>query len=185
MDGSMLPRERLQDFTRNGPRARPTFSPAEMERRLGAIRAVMAEANVDAALFTSFHNINYYSDFLYCSFGRRYGLVVTPEAATSISAGNDGGQPARRSFGGNVTYTDWRKDNWFHAVRHHGADRAEPTLHLGGRKGWPSLGAVAGEVLKALAGKHAAVHRRNLLPGDRAIVRRARPLVKGRFLGPA
>ena len=117
MDGSMLPRERLQDFTRNGPKARPTFSPAEMERRLGAIRAVMADGGVDAALFTSYHNINYYSDFLYCSFGRRYGLVVTPEAATSISAGIDGGQPARRSFGGNVTYTDWRKDNWFHAVR--------------------------------------------------------------------
>ena len=117
MDGSMLPRERLQDFTRNGPKARPTFSPAEMERRLGAIRAVMADGGVDAALFTSYHNINYYSDFLYCSFGRRYGLVVTPDAATSISAGIDGGQPARRSFGGNVTYTDWRKDNWFHAVR--------------------------------------------------------------------
>jgi creatinase len=37
---------------------------------------------------------------------------------TSISAGIDGGQPWRRTFGGkNMTYTDWQKDNWFHAVR--------------------------------------------------------------------
>ncbi|MFO1105651.1 MAG: aminopeptidase P family protein [Amaricoccus sp.] len=113
----MLTRDRLQDFTRNGPKVTPTFPASEMQRRLDAIRAVMDEAAIDAALFTSYHNINYYSDFLYCAFGRRYGLVVTPDASTSISAGIDGGQPARRSFGGNVTYTDWRKDNWFHAVR--------------------------------------------------------------------
>jgi creatinase len=112
-----MQRERLQDFTRNGEKVVPTFSTAEMERRLTAIRAHMAIAGVDAALFTSYHNICYYSDFLYCQFGRRYGLVVTHETSTSISAGIDGGQPARRTFGGNVTYTDWQKDNWFHAVR--------------------------------------------------------------------
>jgi creatinase len=116
MDGAMLTRERLQDFTRNGPKAAPTFSEAEMRRRLVAIRAEMARDAIDAALFTSYHAIAYYADFLHCAFGRRYGLVVTPEAATSISAGIDGGQPARRTFGGNITYTDWRKDNWFHAV---------------------------------------------------------------------
>jgi hypothetical protein len=37
--------------------------------------------------------------------------------ATTISAGIDGGQPWRRSFGGNVTYTDWRRDNFYRAVR--------------------------------------------------------------------
>ncbi|NND90615.1 MAG: M24 family metallopeptidase, partial [Granulosicoccus sp.] len=37
--------------------------------------------------------------------------------ATSISAGIDGGQPWRRTFGDNVTYTDWSRDNYFHAVR--------------------------------------------------------------------
>src|SRR5690606_9287055 len=57
------------------------------------------------------------SDFLYCYFGRRYGLVIDHEKATSISAGIDGGQPWRRTFGGNITYTDWQKDNYFHAVR--------------------------------------------------------------------
>ena len=95
----LLTRERLQDFTRNGPKVAPTFSAAEMQRRLDAIRGAMAKAGIDAALFTSYHNINYYSDFLYCYFGRRYGLVVTPDASTSISAGIDGGQPARRTFG--------------------------------------------------------------------------------------
>ena len=117
MTSLVLERERLQDFTKNGPKVQPTFSAAEMQRRLDAIRAYMAEAGIDAALFTSYHCINYYSDFLYCYFGRRYGLVVTHDASTSISAGIDGGQPARRTFGGNVTYTDWQKDNYFHAVR--------------------------------------------------------------------
>lgn len=117
MNGRVLARERLQDFTHNGARVTPTFSAAEMERRLAAIRFHMAAAGIDAALFTSYHNINYHADFLYCSFGRRYGLVVTHDAATSISAGIDGGQPARRTFGANLTYTDWQKDNFFHAIR--------------------------------------------------------------------
>ena len=112
-----MERPRLQDFTGNGEKVVPTFSATEMERRLTAIRQHMAQADVDAALFTSYHNICYYSDFLYCFFGRRYGLVVDQENSTSISAGIDGGQPWRRTFGGNVTYTDWQKDNYFHAVR--------------------------------------------------------------------
>lgn len=113
-----MERERLQDFVGNGARPKPTFSGAEFDRRLGALRAHMAGAKIDAALLTSYHNINYYSDFLFCQFGRRYGLVVNHDTATTISAGIDGGQPWRRTHGGrNVTYTDWRKDNYFHAVR--------------------------------------------------------------------
>lgn len=89
-----------------------------MTRRLTDIRAHMAQAGIDAALFTSYHCINYYSDFMYCYFGRRYGLLVDHNISTSITAGIDGGQPWRRTFGGrNVTYTDWQKDNYFHAVR--------------------------------------------------------------------
>ncbi len=102
---------------RNGERVRPTFSAAEMNRRLGALRAHMAERQIDACLFTSYHNIHYFSDFLYCSFGRSYGLAVTQESQTTISANIDGGQPWRRTFGDNVVYTDWHRDNYFVAVK--------------------------------------------------------------------
>ena len=101
----------------NGEKVRGTFSDAEMQGRLARLRAVMAEQGIDAALFTSIHNVNYYSDFLYCSFGRPYGLVVTQEASTSISANIDAGQPWRRTFGENVVYTDWRRDNYVRAVQ--------------------------------------------------------------------
>ncbi|WP_290690045.1 MULTISPECIES: aminopeptidase P family protein [unclassified Haematobacter] len=111
-----MERERLQDFSGNGKKAAGTFSASEMQRRLTAIRAYMAQARIDAALFTSYHNINYYADFMYCQFGRRYGLLVDHAQATSISAGIDGGQPWRRTFGQNLTYTDWQKDNYFHAI---------------------------------------------------------------------
>ena len=101
----------------NGEKVRGTFSDAEMQGRLARLRVVMAERGIDAALFTSIHNVNYYSDFLYCSFGRPYGLVVTQEAATSISANIDAGQPWRRTFGENVVFTDWRRDNYVRAVQ--------------------------------------------------------------------
>ena len=113
----MTGRERLQDFAGNGDKAKGTFSAGEMRRRLDAIRRHMADNNVDAALFTSYHNINYYADFMYCQFGRRYGFFVDQDNATSISAGIDGGQPWRRTHGSNLTYTDWQKDNYFHAIR--------------------------------------------------------------------
>ncbi len=102
---------------RNGGKAKGTFSDAEMTRRLDGLLQRMAESGMDAVLFTSYHNICYYSDFLYCSFGRPYGLVVTQNAATTISANIDGGQPWRRSFGDNVVFTDWQRDNYFRAVQ--------------------------------------------------------------------
>ena len=111
-----MERERFQDYTSNGAKVQPTFSAAEMRRRQDTIRAHMSANGVDAALFTSYHNINYYSDFLFCYFGRRYGFVIDHDRATSVSAGIDGGQPWRRTFGDNVTYTDWNRDNYFHAI---------------------------------------------------------------------
>lgn len=113
----MTARERMQDYVGNGDKAKPTFSVEEMQRRQDELRGWMAKNDVDATLFTSYHNINYYADFMYCQFGRRYGLVIDHDRATSVSAGIDGGQPWRRTFGHNVTYTDWQKDNYFHAVR--------------------------------------------------------------------
>ncbi|MTH79469.1 aminopeptidase P family protein [Paracoccus aestuariivivens] len=113
----MAERERLQSFVGNGEKAKGTFSASEMQRRLVEIRKHMAASDIDAALFTSYHNINYYADFMFCQFGRRYGFLVDQDHATSISAGIDGGQPWRRTFGNNLTYTDWQKDNYFHAIR--------------------------------------------------------------------
>ena len=101
----------------NGEKVRPTFSAQEMNRRLKALRAYMAERQIDACLFSSYHNIHYFSDFLYCSFGRNYGLVVTQESQTTISANIDAGQPWRRTFGDNLVYTDWHRDNYFVAVK--------------------------------------------------------------------
>lgn len=100
----------------NGEKVTPMFSPQEMERRLGGLRSLLRELDLEAALFTSYHNINYFGDFLYCSFGRPYGLVVTPDGQTSISANIDYGQPYRRTYGDNVVYTDWERDNYFRAV---------------------------------------------------------------------
>jgi hypothetical protein len=44
-------------------------------------------------------------------------MVINANDATTITAAIDGGQPWRRSFGDNITYTDWRKDNFFRAVQ--------------------------------------------------------------------
>lgn len=107
---------RLQHM-RNGEKVKPTFSAAEMTRRQDGLRAILAELKLDAAILTSYHNINYYADFLYCSFGRRYAHVVTDTKATTVSAGIDAGQPGRRTFGDTLTYTDWRRDNYFHALQ--------------------------------------------------------------------
>ena len=101
----------------NGQKVTPMFSAGEMTRRLSALRAHMAEAEIDAVLFSSYHNICYYADFIYCHFGRFYGLVVTQEGQTSISANIDGGQPWRRTFGDNIVYTDWQRDNYFRAAQ--------------------------------------------------------------------
>lgn len=108
--------ERLKHIP-NGEKVTPTFSAEEMDRRLGLLRKTMADQGVDAVLFTSYHNINYYSDFLYTAFGRPYGLVVTHDSQTTVSANIDGGMPWRRTYGENVVYTDWQRDNFLHAVQ--------------------------------------------------------------------
>ncbi|MBR9865620.1 MAG: M24 family metallopeptidase [Oceanospirillales bacterium] len=102
----------------NGEKVRPTFSKEELGARLAKLRQYMAESNLQAVLFTSYHNINYYSDFVYCRFGRDYGLVVTQDSYTTVTANIDGGQPYRRNqLGDNVVYTDWQKDNFFYALK--------------------------------------------------------------------
>ena len=101
----------------NGERAPHTFSGDEYEGRLSKLRNLLVEQNLDSVIFTSYHNINYYSDFLFCHFGRFYAFVVTHDKATLVSANIDGGQPWRRTYGDNLIYTDWQRDNYFRAIQ--------------------------------------------------------------------
>ncbi len=103
--------ERLK-VLHNGSKAPLTFSDAEFERRLGGLRAIMAEKQLDAVVLTSYQGIKYYSDFLFTYFGRSYALVVTPEDQVTVTANIDAGMPWRRSYGENIVYTDWRRDNF-------------------------------------------------------------------------
>ena len=108
--------ERPQHYRfHQGDRVLP-FAASEYEDRLEGLRELMAVQGVEVCVFTSMHNIAYYSGFLYCSFGRPYGLVVTPTQSVTISAGIDAGQPWRRCHGDNLTYTDWQRDNFWRAV---------------------------------------------------------------------
>lgn len=83
---------------RNGERVQNTFSAQEYAQRMAKVRQHMQSSQLDAVLFTSYHNINYYSDFLFCSFGRFYGLAVTHDKTTLIAANIDGAQPWRKGL---------------------------------------------------------------------------------------
>mgnify|MGYP003662767376 CR=1 FL=1 len=98
-----------------GERTLP-FAPQEYEARLSHLRAEMRTLGVDACVFTSMHNVAYFSGFLYCAFGRPYALVVTVSDAVTMSAGIDAAQPWRRGHGDNITYTDWQRDNYWRAI---------------------------------------------------------------------
>ncbi len=101
----------------NGQNQPLLFTKGEYESRLDKIRKHMSEENLSACIFTSYHNIAYFTNFLFCGFGRPYAHVVTPESNVTISALVDGGQPGRTSFGDNLVYTDWKKDNYIQAIK--------------------------------------------------------------------
>ena len=88
----------------NGEKQSSFFSDKEMANRLSKLRENMLVEKLDAVLFTSIHNINYFNHFVYCAFGRPYGLIVTQNKLVSITANIDGGQPCRRGFGENIIY---------------------------------------------------------------------------------
>ena len=102
---------------KNGFKVRGTFSSAEMQRRMASLRLFMGTSDIDAILFISPHNINYYSDLFAYSMGRHYGLAVTQQHSTTISPSIAYGQPYRRSFGENLVYTDWEPDGFFRAAK--------------------------------------------------------------------
>eukprot|EP00466_Bigelowiella_natans_P004148 jgi/Bigna1/86241/estExt_fgenesh1_pg.C_90092 len=104
----------------NGVRAQRAggiFSEAEIQTRVGKLREYMQQNQIDACVLTSYHNVNYYTGFLYCAFGRPYAAVVTPDNVTTLSANIDFGQPYRRGMSDNLVYTDWRRNNFFRGVR--------------------------------------------------------------------
>ncbi|KUG61597.1 creatininase [Kocuria rosea subsp. polaris] len=108
--------ERLKTL-HNGVKEQLTFSDAEFERRLSGLRRIMAAKDLDAVILTSYHGIKYYSDFLYTTFGRNYALVVTAEDSVTVTANIDAGMPWRTSYGDNIVYTDWRRDNFYYGLQ--------------------------------------------------------------------
>ena len=109
--------ERPDFFTlKNGNKAKLPFTDKEYQRRLDNLRTIMSENNLDMVILTSMHNIAYYTGFIYCSFGRPYGCVVTTNKISTISANIDASQPWRRSHCDNVIFTDWKRDNFLKAI---------------------------------------------------------------------
>ena len=109
--------ERLDFFTlKNGEKAKLPFSNEEYNQRLNKLRSIMDKDNLDMIILTSMHNIAYYSGFIYCSFGRPYGCIITENKIVTISANIDASQPWRRSHCENIIYTDWKKDNFLKAI---------------------------------------------------------------------
>ena len=101
---------------KNGGKVKLPFSNQEYKNRVLKLREVMSANNIDMTILTSMHNIAYYTGFIYCSFGRPYGCVVTQEKIVTISANIDASQPWRRSHCDNVIYTDWKRDNFLRAI---------------------------------------------------------------------
>ena len=62
---------------KNGEKAKLPFSDEEYNQRVDKLRNVMDKKNLDMIILTSMHNIAYYTGFIYCSFGRPYGCVIT------------------------------------------------------------------------------------------------------------
>ncbi len=101
---------------KNGSKVKLPFSQDEYQNRLDKLRTTISKNNLDMIILTSMHNIAYYTGFIYCSFGRPYGCVISEKKMVTISANIDSSQPWRRSFCDNVIYTDWKKDNFLKAI---------------------------------------------------------------------
>ena len=101
---------------KNGSRAKLPFTDQEYKNRLNKIRKTMSKKKIDMVILTSMHNVAYYTGFIYCSFGRPYGCIITEKKIITISANIDASQPWRRSNCENIIYTDWKKDNFLRAI---------------------------------------------------------------------
>ena len=115
---------------KNGEKVKLPFSKNEYGERVNKLRSVMDRNNLDMIILTSMHNIAYYTGFIYCSFGRPYGCVITENKISTISANIDASQPWRRSHCENVIYTDWKRDNFLKAIVSI-VGREEPPKNIG------------------------------------------------------
>lgn len=100
----------------NGVKRARLFGDDEIAERLARLRGVLADLDVPAALVTSIHGINYLDDFVYCGFGRAYGLLVDHDQSRLVVPNIDYGWPWRRGHADTLTYTDWQKDEFYRAV---------------------------------------------------------------------
>ena len=109
--------ERPDFFTlKNGEKSKLPFTNKEYQKRVENLRTVMSKNNLDMIILTSMHNIAYYTGFIYCSFGRPYGCIITTNKISTISANIDASQPWRRSHCNNIIFTDWKRDNFLKAI---------------------------------------------------------------------
>ena len=109
--------QRPDFFTlKNGKKVKLPFSKNEYDNRVLNIRDIMDKNNLDMIILTSMHNIAYFTGFIYCSFGRPYGCIITQKKIITISANIDASQPWRRSHCDNIIYTDWKRDNFLKAI---------------------------------------------------------------------
>ena len=115
---------------KNGSKVKLPFSDKEYKNRINKIRILMSKNNLDMIILTSMHNIAYYTGFIYCSFGRPYGCLITEKKITTLSANIDASQPWRRSICDNIIYTDWKRDNFLKAIVSF-VGREEPPKNVG------------------------------------------------------
>jgi len=101
---------------KNGSKVKLPFTDKEYKNRSNKLREEMSKNNLDMIILTSMHNIAYYTGFIYCSFGRPYGCVITNKKVVTVSANIDAGQPWRRSAYDNIIYTDWKRDNFLKSI---------------------------------------------------------------------
>ena len=89
------------------------FTEAEYEADLTDLRKIIADRSSDACILTSTHNVSYHSGFLYCAFGRLYGLIVNQTNNITLSARIYAAQPLRRCYGDNIVHNDWQRNNYW------------------------------------------------------------------------
>ena len=74
---------------KNGSKVKLPFTEKEYKNRSNKLREEMSKNNLDMIILTSMHNIAYYTGFIYCSFGRPYGCIITNKKISTISANID------------------------------------------------------------------------------------------------